>query len=311
MKKKAEGKDANVPKGIKWISILYLCNAVILLLVVFFGIIGYSKPLPFISFLSNQIWIIIHHVGSFLGIAYVLLVAGFIGLFQNFLIFNIVVFIFATLYFSAGIALTQKKIWAKKIAITLSVITLAMSLVLTSILVINVLSTALYDLGLPNIFSGMIGFIIPAVVLYYLRSSKEVKKFFSQDQREKSESVKAKETKKILLSVAVFIVIGAGISLFLARDLIIEDYYMATAVKKGDLSICDKIGNTPNNYNRGRCYSDVTWQKQDVNICEKIANEEWKDTCYRDLSRAKNDPALCEKLRNEENKAYCLGDLGQ
>ena len=315
MKKRAESKNAKVPNGIKLISILYRCNAVLLLVTIFSIIIGYSRPLYYANPFLEQIVIIVYHVVSILGIAYVEPVAEIIGLLQSILIRGIVMFIFAGLYFGAGIALIQRRHWAKKTTITLSVISLALSLiqVLGTILVNGLSGTfaAFYDQGLLIFFSSIIGFIIPAVVLYYLRSSKEVKKCFSQNQMEKSERVKAKETKKILFSVIIFIIIGAGISLFLARNLIIEDYYMATAVKTGDLNTCDKIGDTPDNYDRAACYLYIAQQKQDVSICGRIGNEESKARCYLYVDPQKQEVSICERISNEENKAYCLSDLRQ
>ena len=44
------------------------------------------------------------------------------------------------------------------------------------------------------------------------------------------------------------------------------------------------------------CHRSIAQKKQDADLCEKIVDQNKKNTCYKNIAIAKSDPEICEKI---------------
>ncbi|MDB5259325.1 MAG: hypothetical protein JWO73_533 [Candidatus Taylorbacteria bacterium] len=81
--------------------------------------------------------------------------------------------------------------------------------------------------------------------------------------------------------------------------------YLDIAVSTKNPSVCELLGNDKDSMLT--CYEYVAEAKQDSSICEMgNPTSEQKDDCYRNLSRTQNqNMALCEKISNKEFRDSC------
>ena len=81
--------------------------------------------------------------------------------------------------------------------------------------------------------------------------------------------------------------------------------YIDVAVAKKDLSVCDLFGSDKNS--KSDCYEAVAQAKQDPSICESGSfTSDQKNVCYGELSLIQNqNEDLCDKIANEQLKNSC------
>ncbi len=181
MKKKSQSKK--IPIGIKAVSVLFICNAVLLLATLLLGYpIYYTSPLAlWISQILSTVLgggtstlSTFGTIPSVLGISYVVFVAMIMRfMLQSNLIFNLVLLTFAALYLGSGIGLMKRKSWAKKLSIILLVMSIFGN---PSSVLLNYL---LSGFSLSLFWSICIGVLLSGAVLYYLTLSKEGRAFFA------------------------------------------------------------------------------------------------------------------------------------
>ena len=70
--------------------------------------------------------------------------------------------------------------------------------------------------------------------------------------------------------------------------------YKDVAVKKNDLSICDKIESNDNS-NKDECYMRIAIKREDNSLCDELKGE-FRGQCYNQISLQEADFSFCEKL---------------
>lgn len=159
--------------GIKAVSVLFVCNAIVLLVGLLYGYLDYIIPGQLAIWIQEILGTLlgptatpIGTIPSALGISYVAFVALIISQMQSSFLLALVLLTFAALYIASGAGLMKCKSWARKVSITL--------------LVTSIFGGLLIFLLVGFLLSGLIGVLLSGAVLYYLIFSKEGKAFFAK-----------------------------------------------------------------------------------------------------------------------------------
>lgn len=91
--------------------------------------------------------------------------------------------------------------------------------------------------------------------------------------------------------------------------------YADIAVKKDDLSICDKylsnvsemdeFSKSPMIVGKNYCYLWIAIKRNDILVCDKMPETFAKSTCYDHMAHFKKDVSICDKIQDEEDRYYC------
>lgn len=80
------------------------------------------------------------------------------------------------------------------------------------------------------------------------------------------------------------------------------------AIEKNDEELCRKIAAQ---YYIEKCFGTIAKNKDDVNICESISIEgRGKSGCFLEMAKFKRDDSLCEKIGNDLQKQACIRAVG-
>ncbi|MDO9399836.1 MAG: hypothetical protein Q7T79_04105 [bacterium] len=95
--------------------------------------------------------------------------------------------------------------------------------------------------------------------------------------------------------------------------------YANIAVKRDDLSICDKylpgvsemdeIARSPMIVSKNYCYLWIATKRKDISVCDKMPMTIAKTTCYDSMAWFKKDTLICDKIQDEERRYYCYLSL--
>lgn len=76
--------------------------------------------------------------------------------------------------------------------------------------------------------------------------------------------------------------------------------YILVATATNNADVCADAG-TEKNY----CYQQYATNAQDVSVCEKITDVNYKDNCYYSLASTLGDGTLCDKIKSLGQKDSC------
>ena len=78
--------------------------------------------------------------------------------------------------------------------------------------------------------------------------------------------------------------------------------YRAIALENIDESLCSKFRTSFEETEIDKCYEDIAIKKNNISICDKI---DWNNTKYTCYARIKKDPAFCEQINDYDIKNLC------
>lgn len=108
------------------------------------------------------------------------------------------------------------------------------------------------------------------------------------------------------------------------------DCYLEVSQVKQDVGICDQFKIDFEEYlfaNMGieddidQCYAYHAWlspsydiqnlsvPNENINICDKILQDEDRDNCYSSIALTNQDKTVCEKIKDAENKEECYSNI--
>jgi hypothetical protein len=84
----------------------------------------------------------------------------------------------------------------------------------------------------------------------------------------------------------------------------IEAYYCVinSEPDKADPAFCETL----EEIDKDLCISATASEKQDAQVCKKIADEIYKNLCLSEVAKVKQDKAVCDEISEEYNKNQCL-----
>jgi len=78
------------------------------------------------------------------------------------------------------------------------------------------------------------------------------------------------------------------------------------AVKNKDPNLCERSKSYNTSYiGRDYCYEHVSYEINDINLCEKIIDDNVKYSCYRMIQDRYTSPESCEKIKKLERRDDC------
>lgn len=113
------------------------------------------------------------------------------------------------------------------------------------------------------------------------------------------------------------------------------DCYFAVARKKGDIALCEFVGESRvtiepkkdycielvatdkkdgalcSNINdlsmRNNCYNEIGWRTRNTSLCDRIIEDKnRKDSCYGEIASMENNSSLCEKIEQLSYRDACF-----
>jgi len=79
--------------------------------------------------------------------------------------------------------------------------------------------------------------------------------------------------------------------------------YTSVAISTENLEICNKIDEEDM---RIGCYISMAVEKEDAEICDKIKNPDARNTCITQTAERTKNPELCNKITQPTRRGECL-----
>src|SRR3989344_9429339 len=89
-------------------------------------------------------------------------------------------------------------------------------------------------------------------------------------------------------------------------------YFSILSNKTTNISECENTIPNPNEgkdlpvgFSKSKCYILLAKEKEDISICENIADKPLLESCYGSVAEAKGDVSICQMISDKEIKDTC------